>query len=199
QQRIVQARISRLQAKESDCRNNHNHHISKALVESANQIIGLEDLNLTGMTKRAAPKKNEDGRGYARNRARAKSGLNRALLSVALGQLATYIEYKARKIGKIAISELNPMNSSKECACCGSLNTERLDQATFKCLSCGNEDNADANASKVLKKRLIHYIQENTFAKSKTRKSIVKRKKKLAERTDTSIKTRDKESAVPTS
>ncbi|OXX42517.1 hypothetical protein B9J93_17590 [Vibrio sp. V17_P4S1T151] len=199
QQRIVQARISRLQAKESDCRNNHNHHISKALVESANQIIGLEDLNLTGMTKRAAPKKNEDGRGYARNRARAKSGLNRALLSVALGQLATYIEYKARKIGKIAISELNPVNSSKECACCGSLNTERLDQATFKCLSCGNEDNADANSSKVLKKRLIHYIKENTFAKSKTRKSIVKRKKKLADRTDTSIKTRDRESAVLTS
>ncbi len=198
-QRIVQARISRIQAKESDCRNNHNHHISKALVESSNQIIGLEDLNLTGMTKRATPKKKEDGKGYARNRAKAKSGLNRSLLGVALGQLATYIAYKARKVGKIAISELNPVNSSKECACCGSLNTERPDQATFICLSCGNRDNADSNAAKVLKKRLIHYIKENTFAKSKTRKSIVKRKKKLADRTDTSIKTRDKESAVLTS
>ncbi|EJG0766554.1 putative transposase family protein [Vibrio parahaemolyticus VPCR-2010] len=198
QQRIVQARISRIQAKESDCRNNHNHQISKALVESANQIIGLEDLNLTGMTKRATPKKKEDGKGYARNRARAKSGLNRSLLGVALGQLATYIAYKARKVGKIAISELNPVNSSKECACCGSLNTERPDQATFICLSCGNRDNADSNAANVLKKRLIHYIKENTFAKSKTRKSIVARKKKLADRADTSIKTRDKESAVLT-
>ncbi|OXX47056.1 hypothetical protein B9J93_07770, partial [Vibrio sp. V17_P4S1T151] len=112
---------------------------------------------------------------------------------------ATYIAYKARKVGKIAISELNPVNSSKECACCGSLNTERPDQATFICLSCGNRDNADSNAAKVLKKRLIHYIKENTFAKSKTRKSIVARKKKLVDRTDTSIKTRDKESAVLTS
>ncbi|HDV5593820.1 TPA: transposase [Vibrio cholerae] len=103
------------------------------------QIIGLEDLNLTGMTKRSAPKKNEDGKGYARNRARAKIGLNRSLLGVALGQLATYIANKARKVGKIVISELNPVNSSKECACCGSLNTERPDQATFIRLSCGNK------------------------------------------------------------
>ncbi|HDV5593865.1 TPA: hypothetical protein RI785_002585 [Vibrio cholerae] len=69
---------------------------------------------------------------------------------------------------------------------------------TKQIISCfhKNRDNADSNAAKVLKKRLIHYIKEHTFAKSKTRKSIVARKKKLADRTDTSIKTRDKESAV---
>ncbi|MBB1466374.1 transposase [Vibrio sp. SG41-7] len=116
-----------------------------------------------------------------KNHARAKSGLNRSLLDVSLGQLATFIEYKALDAGKVAINDINPVNSSRECSCCGSLNTDRPTQAEFICLDCGNKQNADENASFVLRKRTVIYIKEEMFAdKAKTRKKVVHRRKKLA-------------------
>jgi transposase len=180
-QEKLRRKIARIDTKNSDCRTNHNHHISKELVAHSREIIGLEKLNLKGMTRKAKPKRDASGRKFMKNHARAKSGLNRSLLDVSLGQLATFIEYKALDAGKVAINDINPVNSSRECSCCGSLNTDRPTQAEFICLDCGNKQNADENASFVLRKRTVIYIKEEMFAdKAKTRKKVVHRRKKLA-------------------
>lgn len=180
-QEKLQRKISRIDAKSADCRKNHNHCISKKLVEVSRDIIGLEKLNLKGMTRKAKPKRTASGRKFVKNHAKAKSGLNRSLLNVSLGQLATFIEYKALDAGKVAINDINAVNSSRECSCCGSLNTARPTQAEFICLDCGNKQNADENASFVLRKRTVTYIKEEMFAETaKTRKKVVHRRQKLA-------------------
>lgn len=176
-QALIQHRITKLKRSDGNFRTNKNHHTSKALVASANQVIGLEALVLPNMTKKAKPKPNEDGKGYARNNARAKSGLNRVMLDVALGQLAAFVEYKALHQGKVVVKEINPAGTSQRCNRCGSRHTERRTQSEFQCLDCGNQDNADNNASHNIADDTVIYIKERKFAQRKTRKSITARKK----------------------
>lgn len=51
---------------------------------------------------------------------------------------------------------ISPFNSSRQCLVCGHIEkSNRLDQEHFVCQNCGHSDNADANASKVLLKRVL--------------------------------------------
>jgi putative transposase len=60
------------------------------------------------------------------------------------------IKYKAANIG-IEVVMVDPAYSSQRCYKCGSIHEDnRPTQETFKCIKCGNEDNADRNAAKNL-------------------------------------------------
>ena len=60
------------------------------------------------------------------------------------------IKYKAENIG-IEVVMVDPAYSSQRCYKCGSIHEDnRPTQETFKCIKCGNEDNADRNAAKNL-------------------------------------------------
>lgn len=65
--------------------------------------------------------------------------------------LQTKIEYKAEEIG-IKVIFINPQYTSKRCSECGNIHKENRDgkknQAKFKCIVCGHEEDADINASK---------------------------------------------------
>jgi len=51
---------------------------------------------------------------------------------------------------------IGPYNSSRQCLVCGHIEkSNRLKQEHFVCQKCGHSDNADANASKVLLKRVL--------------------------------------------
>jgi putative transposase len=178
-QRVLASKISSCDSKIGAIRKDFAHQASRKLVDSSNPIIALEALNLVGMTKKARPKKGVNGRGYQRNRARAKSGLNRSMLNVGLGRLGDYITYKANADGK-AVIEVSPYNTSRECNECGSLNTSRPNQADFICHNCNHKDNADNNAAKVIAKRAVIKIANGTFAaKAKPKKITARRKSKV--------------------
>ncbi len=68
------------------------------------------------MTKRPKAKKDAKGR-FLPNRAKAKAGLNRAILSSAWGQVVLFTIYKALRLGKLVIT-VAPEYSSQECAIC---------------------------------------------------------------------------------
>ncbi len=57
----------------------------------------------------------------------------------------------------VAFEDLNVNYSSQECAACGHVSADNrpTSQAVFLCVACGNKDNADDNAAKVLKKRTM--------------------------------------------
>lgn len=65
--------------------------------------------------------------------------------------LQTKVKYKAEEKG-IVINFINPNYTSKRCSKCGCIEAENRDcksnQAKFKCVICGHEENADINASK---------------------------------------------------
>ena len=121
-------------------------------------VVALEDLNIKGMTGRAKARQDENGI-WLRNGAAQKTGLNKALANAGMGNLGIYTEQALRKLGKLLV-HVPAHHSSQECSECGFTDPgNRPDQETFLCLRCGHAENADLNASKVIRKRGIALIR----------------------------------------
>jgi putative transposase len=121
------------------------------------------------MTAAPAPRQDAAGR-YTANGAAAKAGLNKAILSSALGLTKQFLAYKAARCNKLVLP-VSPYNSSNECARCAHISKEsRVSQALFRCVACGHTDNADHNAACVLKERgmLLLVSGEVRFKTKKT-------------------------------
>jgi hypothetical protein len=111
-------------------------------------VVVIEDLKLKNMTRSAKGTAEEPGRNVAQ-----KAGLNRAMLDVAPGRLATMLGYKTARRGGLLI-RVPAAYSSQECAECGHVSSEnRPSRSEFCCVSCGHEAHADTNAAKVLLQR----------------------------------------------
>ena len=83
-------RIARLKAYGREVRQDFAHKASHALATSDAHVFVLERLKLKNMTAAPAPKQTAAGR-YAPNGAAAKAGLNKALLSSALGLIKPHL------------------------------------------------------------------------------------------------------------
>lgn len=149
-------KIARTHEKTANVRENFWHQTTRALVDNS-QVVVIENLQLKNMTRRAKAKQDEYGR-WLKNGAAAKSGLNKAILNVALGRFEVLLKYKMEKACK-PFFKVAPNYTSQECACCGHIHSgNRKTQADFECLSCGHKDNADHNAAIVIRKRAINLI-----------------------------------------
>ncbi|EFU6042205.1 MULTISPECIES: RNA-guided endonuclease InsQ/TnpB family protein [Klebsiella] len=149
-------RIACYYAKQGNIRADFAHQTSRKLVNSARVII-FEALATQRMTKKAKPKQDANGK-FIRNGAKAKSGLNKSILNVGWHRIEGFTKYKAKAEGKACFRIPAPY-TSQECAECGHTNPDnRKTQAAFICVSCGHTDNADRNASRVIKKRAIELI-----------------------------------------
>jgi putative transposase len=139
--------IARLHEKVRRSRKAFNHKVSTKLVREYG-AIAFEDTNLKNMTRAPKPKLREDGKGYERNGAAAKAGLNRSLLDVAIGQLRTLTEEKCKAWGR-EFTRPQAQNSSITCNACGAVDkANRKSQSSFICVACGHADHADGNAAK---------------------------------------------------
>lgn len=149
-------KIARVHEKTAHVRENFWHQTTRALVDNS-QVVVIENLRLKNMTRRPKARQDDQGR-WIKNGAAAKAGLNKALLSVALGRFEVLLKYKMDKACK-PLFKLAPNHTSQECACCGHIHPgNRLTQADFECLACGHQDNADHNAALVIRKRAINLI-----------------------------------------
>ena len=109
-----------------------NHKYSKYIVDLAVKngcgVIQMEDLS--GATANTSEKFLKDWSYY---------------------DLQNKIEYKAKEQG-IEVKKVNPKYTSKRCSKCGNIHDDNRDcknnQAKFKCVICGHEENADINAAK---------------------------------------------------
>ncbi|MHB1783794.1 MAG: RNA-guided endonuclease InsQ/TnpB family protein [Acidimicrobiales bacterium] len=129
------ATAAQLAAKQARIREDFAHQFTTSMVREFD-FIGIEDLKLSAMTRKA------HGRGAA-----AKRGLNRALQNAALAQLATLFEYKC-EIAGVPFVKVNPAYTSQRCHQCGHTCKEnRESQAVFLCRRCAWTGNADYNAA----------------------------------------------------
>lgn len=142
----TQAKIRKLHHKIACVRKDYLHKLSTK-TSNNHAVVYLEDLRIGNMTKRAAPKPSEDGTGYERNGASAKSGLNKSILDVGWGMFAEFLTYKqAWKGGHVAY--VPAPGTSQTCPCCGHKSPDnRHTQARFSCTECGFQANADWVAS----------------------------------------------------
>lgn len=175
--RKVRGKVARYQRYAADVRKNVAHKTSCTLANDPNYALFVfEALKVQNMTRRAKAKQDDSGR-WARNGAAAKSGLNKAILASMWGQTKTYLQYKARRQGKLTI-EVPAFHSSQACAICGHTHPDnRTSQSMFVCQSCGNVDHADHNAAKVIAWRGVRQVlTKTTVQKTKKRCAITKQK-----------------------
>ena len=112
-------------------------------------IIGIEDLNVAGMTRRPKPKPDPDHEDhYLPNGAKAKSGLSRRILGNSFGMFRSMLEYKCARTGALLIVNDRYYASSKTCANCGRVKTKLpLNERTYVCEACGFVCDRDLNAA----------------------------------------------------
>jgi transposase len=135
----VRAGIARLKAREADRRKDWAEQLSTSLARRFD-LIRVEALNITGMTRSAKGTVQQPGRNVA-----AKAGLNRGILASGWGLLVRRLEDKAP--GRV--EKVNPAYTSQRCSACGRVDARsRESQARFACTACGYACNADVNAAR---------------------------------------------------
>jgi putative transposase len=143
--RLAMARIT---GHVADRRRDWVEKVSTRLVMEHDLIV-FEKLNTPGMVRKPKPRPDPEKEGhFLPNRRKQKTGLNKAILTTGWGYLATRTEQKA-VVSNAAVLYVNPQFTSQQCRKCGHIAAEnRESQAVFRCVSCGHEDHADANAAK---------------------------------------------------
>ena len=97
---------------------------------------------------------------------------------------------KLRRQGKLTI-EVPPFYSSQECAACGHVHQDnRVSQAEFVCLSCGNTDHADHNAAKVIAMRGVRQLLAGTYVQQEKKRCRITRIQVGAEGSEPAVVTR---------
>lgn len=147
----TKAQINKVHQKIANVRAHHQHNASRYVtaVIRPSRIV-LEDLNTKGMTAKAKPKQDEDGR-YLKNHRAQKAGLNRSLLDAGMGELGRQIEYKAQWAGIEVVHADRWFASSKTCSGCGAVDGDlTLKDRTYTCEGCGLVIDRDVNAARNL-------------------------------------------------
>jgi putative transposase len=120
------------------------HKVTHGLAEEFG-VVGVEDLNIVGMTKSA--------RGTAAcpgSNVKQKAGLNRAIAGQAWGRTVTLLKYKLADRGGHVI-RVPAVNTSRRCSACGFItggNRESQDRFVCKAPGCGYTAHADTNAAR---------------------------------------------------
>lgn len=96
---------------------------------------------------------------------------NRRLRILHLGDLKNEFEHIARKYG-ITVSLVQSFYTSQTCPKCGCIDKEnRKDQEHFECVDCGYKSNADLNASRNIKNRVVQAVLRDSLLKKDSKSS----------------------------
>jgi putative transposase len=134
-------RVSKLQRKVASSRQDWTHKVANQIV-SGNSSVVTEELNLKGMTRKA--KKGS-------KRKAQKTGLNRSMLDVGIGNLTKAIEYKLQEAGGYLIKvPTKTVKPSQTCPDCGHQRKKDLSERVHQCSECGATYDRDVAAAMVM-------------------------------------------------
>ena len=146
-------------------------NMCKALQSQGVGHIVMEDLD------------NGFGKCYIKDKDNEDINYNRKVKFLGLSSLKQEVEHIARKYD-IAVSTVQASYTSKMCPICGCIEDEnRPNQETFECIECGYKDNADFNAAKnirnrvlvtVLRESLLKQLDNGAFEPKKLKREKVK-------------------------
>ncbi|WP_455289570.1 RNA-guided endonuclease InsQ/TnpB family protein [Cupriavidus necator] len=133
----AKARVQRIHSRIGNARSDFLHKASHAISQN-HAMVCIEDLQVKNMSRSAAGTPDAPGRNV-----RAKFGLNKSILDQGWSEFRRQMDYKLAWNGGYLIA-VPPQNTSRTCPCCGHVSAEnRKTQATFVCVDCGFEENAD--------------------------------------------------------
>ena len=135
--------IARLHHMTALRRESNLHQLTKKL-STGYTLVGLEDLNVSGMTASAKGTVENPGKNVAQ-----KSGLNRVVLDAAFGVFRYQLEYKTAWYGSTLEKIDRYFASSQTCSECGRKAKTKLTlrDRVFDCAYCGNMMDRDFNAA----------------------------------------------------
>ena len=132
--------LARLRRRQRVRSRNACHRITSNLVRRF-EIISVEDLKITNMTRSARGTPEAPGRNV-----RQKSGLNRSILEQAWGLIHDQLAYKAAWAGRQLI-EVNARFTSQACSTCGGRRSKPDGSERWRCEHCDAEHDRDVNAA----------------------------------------------------
>lgn len=142
----LQMKLNRLNERKARRREHYQYNIAKELTNGNCVYIGLENLNVKGMSRK----------GGAR-----KTGLNRNMANNALYTFKQRIEFKARRSGKMVVYVDRYFPSSKTCHCCGYKKVDlALKDRYWVCPECGTKLDRDTNAGINIKIEAIRIVNK---------------------------------------
>jgi putative transposase len=144
----TRAAMALIAARTVDRRKDWAEKISTRLVRG-NDVIVLEKLNITSMTRKPRPKPGLGRPGtFLPNQARSKAGLSRGIMASCWGRVGQRIKDKGEASG-VQVIFVDPRFTSQQCHVCGHTDPANRDsQAVFACVGCGHTDHADTNAAR---------------------------------------------------
>jgi len=121
-------KLAKLHEKLNNIKENYLHHVTNKLLNE-NQVIVMEDLNVSGMMK--------------------NHNLAKSIQELSLNKFKVMLEYKAKWYGRDIIQINQWFPSSKLCGCCGIKNSElELKHREWTCTSCNTTHDRDLNAAR---------------------------------------------------
>ena len=141
--RRTKRRLARLCRKVARIREDAAHKLTAELVKTF-EVLGIEDLNIKGMSASAKGAVESPGKNVRR-----KTGLNRAVLDACPGRLRAQLAYKAERCGRTLVAVDRFDATSKTCSACGAKKAAlALSERTWTCSACGATHDRDVNAAK---------------------------------------------------
>lgn len=120
-------KLARYHEKLNNQKEYYLHHVANQLLNE-NQVIVIEDLNVSGMMK--------------------NHKLARSIQELSLNRFKNMLEYKAKWYGREVVKVDRCFPSSKKCSKCGNIKTElTLADRVYECNSCGHKQDRDLNAA----------------------------------------------------
>ncbi len=138
--RKTRKQISKLQNQAANQRQDWQHKIAAQIVKS-NSLVATEKLNIKGMTRK--PKKGS-------KRKHQKTGINRSLLDVGIGNLVSLIKYKLDECNGVFIDVPLKIAPSQTCPSCGYKKKKELSQRVHNCEKCNFVADRDVAAAMVM-------------------------------------------------
>ena len=166
----LQRKISKLDAKVARRREHYQYTVVAQIAAKDCEYIGIEDLNVKGMSASGRAKKKLTAEEYAKlskcdkkkyNRKKNK-GFNKSILNAGFYSFKTKLEHKASQNGKEVVAIGRFYASSQTCSECGAKNkkVKNLKVREWTCQECGSVHDRDVNAAKNIRNEAIRIINE---------------------------------------
>lgn len=172
--RKLNQKVAKLHQKIARQRKQWHYELANKLLDKAD-VLFVEDLKVSNMSRRNKPKQGEDGT-FLPNGQSAKSGLNKSFVDAGIsGFLKEILPYKAGKAGKKVV-KVNPKGTSQHCAICLNRVPKELSDRWHSC-DCGASMPRDINSGILIKKvglgvRLTQKRKSSNNKKRRSQRSV---------------------------